>query len=107
MKGLKIDNSYYSKLLFIFNAASQFNLNTLFLDIWSIIKVLDLNNIILLLNNQIIFQKNSSFIIPDNKNKMKNGEIMIDSECGICYHQSYKSGHLNSKMKTHLKGLEK
>ncbi len=35
---------------------------------------------------------------------MRNEENMINCECSLCYHKSYKSRHLNSI--THIKGLE-
>ena len=47
---------------------------------------------------------NVSTTSSNNNNKMRNEENMITCECGLCYHQSYKSRHLKSK--THIKGLE-
>ena len=40
----------------------------------------------------------------NNNNKMRNEDNMITCECGLCYHESYKSRHLKSKV--HIQGLE-
>ena len=47
---------------------------------------------------------NVSTTSSNNNNKLRNEDNMITCECGLCYHQSYKSRHLKSK--THIKGLE-
>lgn len=47
---------------------------------------------------------NVSTTSSNNNNKLRNEDNMITCECGMCYHKSYKSRHLNSK--THIKGLE-
>lgn len=47
---------------------------------------------------------NVSTTSSNNNNKMRNEDNMITCECGLCYHKSYKSRHLKSKV--HLKGLE-
>jgi hypothetical protein len=41
----------------------------------------------------------------NNNIKLLSNETKITCECGICYHKSYKSRHLNSKV--HLEGLKK
>ena len=48
---------------------------------------------------------NVSTTSSTNNNKILSDDNKIACECGICYHKSYKSRHLNSK--AHLEGLEK
>ena len=47
---------------------------------------------------------NISTTSSNNNNKMRNEDNMITCECGLCYHKSYKSRHLKSKV--HIQGLE-
>ena len=47
---------------------------------------------------------NVSTTSSNNNNKLRNEDNVITCECGLCYHKSYKSRHLKSKV--HLKGLE-
>ncbi len=51
------------------------------------------------------FRRYSSSSNNNNNIKLLSNETKITCECGICYHKSYKSRHLNSK--AHLEGLNK